>query len=144
MPISVTTITTSATQTKQFAKTFARSFASPCLILLEGDLGAGKTTFVSGFVQGLRGGSKVRVQSPTYALARSYATKPTLHHIDLYRLSETEMAIDLGIEHLIEDEEAFVIVEWPERLPHQRFINAISVELQQGDKPNTRVITVNR
>jgi tRNA threonylcarbamoyladenosine biosynthesis protein TsaE len=109
--------TTSAACTRRVAAELARLLHAPALLLLEGDLGAGKTTFVQGLVQGLPGGSGVRVQSPTFALARTYATTPPVHHLDLYRLDEEGAAHDLGLLDMAADPEALTCVEWAERAP---------------------------
>jgi tRNA threonylcarbamoyladenosine biosynthesis protein TsaE len=107
--------------TERFAAALARALRPPLLILLEGDLGAGKTTFVRGFVRALEGGSRVTVQSPTFALARTYATTPPVHHLDLYRFDQGSLADGRGLEELglldmLEDRGAISLVEWPRDL----------------------------
>lgn len=91
----------------------ARLLRPPCLVVLRGDLGAGKTTFVRGFVEALQGGSKACVSSPTYALANTYPTRPVVHHLDLYRLDPATDLWDLGLAELMVDETALTCVEWP-------------------------------
>ena len=82
------------------------------LLLLEGELGSGKTTFVRGLARGL--GSVDAVQSPTFTLVRIYKGRIPLAHVDLFRLqSATELA-DLGLEELLD--QAVVAVEWGDRL----------------------------
>lgn len=114
------TTTSSASQTEAWAGALARSLSSPLVILLDGDLGAGKTTFVRGFVRGLPGGDRVVVQSPTFALMRRYATTPPVRHLDLYRLQDSAGSghgaahgdVDsLGL--LDELDDGFTLVEWP-------------------------------
>lgn len=109
--------TRSAAATRRVAGALARALAPPCVVLLRGDLGAGKTTFVQGFVASLRGGAPLRVTSPTYALARTYETTPRVHHLDLYRLEDESVAHDLGLLEMVDDPEALVVIEWPERAP---------------------------
>ena len=82
-----------------------------------GPLGAGKTTFVQGAVSDLQSTKTFRVKSPTYALWHSYPTKPVLHHLDLYRLSDEEDIYAMGIEEALNDEDAIVCVEWADRCP---------------------------
>lgn len=110
------TTTSSAAATRTFARTLATRLRPPLVLRLEGPLGAGKTSFVQGFVQGLAGGGDVVVQSPTYALMRSYPTKPPVHHLDLYRLHEAgcdphDSLEALGIIDALDD--GFTLVEWP-------------------------------
>lgn len=109
--------TTSATATKRVAAKLAFWLEPPVVLALEGPLGAGKTTFVQGLVAALPGGARLRVQSPTFALARTYATTPAVHHLDLYRLDDDSAARDLGLLEMAADESALTCVEWPERAP---------------------------
>lgn len=89
------------------------------LILLEGPLGAGKTTFVRGLVAAL-GGDPGEVCSPTFVVLESYAVAASgirrLHHADLYRLRGTDTAPleQIGLGEVIEDREGVTAVEWPE------------------------------
>ena len=110
--------TASEEETEAFAAELALQVTAPLVILLDGDLGAGKTTFTRGFVGALPGGAGVLVQSPTFALARTYATTPPVHHLDLYRLdSGVERALEeLGIIDMLSDDNAFALVEWPRDL----------------------------
>lgn len=109
--------TTSAAATKRLAATLASVLEPPVVVALEGPLGAGKTTFVQGLVGSLPGGDALRVQSPTFALARTYPTTPAVHHLDLYRLDDEDAARDLGLLDMAADEAAITCVEWPERAP---------------------------
>ena len=89
----------------------------PLCLALHGALGAGKTTFVQGLVHALEGGEDLRVQSPTFALARTYPSTPPVHHLDLYRLEDETACFDLGLADLLEDDGVFRCVEWPEMAP---------------------------
>lgn len=108
--------TRSEAETEAFAAEIARRVRPPLVLLLEGDLGAGKTAFVRGFVRALPGGERAVVQSPTFALARSYPTTPRVHHLDLYRLAGAHGLEELGLLELVHDEGAFCFVEWPRDL----------------------------
>lgn len=82
------------------------------LVLLHGELGVGKTTLARGLALGV--GYRGRVSSPTFALAHRYRGKRlTLHHLDLYRVARGEDA-ELGLEELLNDPHAAVVVEWPD------------------------------
>jgi tRNA threonylcarbamoyladenosine biosynthesis protein TsaE len=83
------------------------------VILLEGDLGAGKTTFARALLAALGVGE--RIKSPTYSLIESYAlTDLRVHHLDLYRIADAEELEWLGLPDLLEST-SLLLVEWPER-----------------------------
>jgi len=79
------------------------------VLVLAGDLGAGKTTLTQGFGEAL--GVKERITSPTFTIAQRHEGRLTLHHLDLYRLDHPREATDIGLEELI-DEGAVVVIEW--------------------------------
>lgn len=107
-------ITNSESETQKIGEVIAAGFKKGGLILLSGDLGSGKTTFVKGLATGL--GIKKRVISPTYIIHRSYISPSlTLNHLDLFRLSESSKAEELGIEDLI-CPDSITVIEWPEKL----------------------------
>src|SRR5256885_6911960 len=82
------------------------------VVLLTGELGAGKTTFVRGVAQGT--GSQAPVASPTFQLVRIYPGRVQLAHVDLYRIENSSELGDLGLEELAV--QGAVVVEWGERL----------------------------
>ena len=84
------------------------------MVLLIGNLGAGKTTLAKGIVVGRGAASADEVSSPTFTLIHEYA--PDLYHIDLYRLDEPREVATLGLEELF-DRDALVLIEWGERFP---------------------------
>lgn len=93
----------------------AASLAPGTTVLLEGDLGAGKTAFVRGLAEGL-GLDPAEVSSPTFTIVQEYrGGAVTLQHVDLYRLSPAEVA-DLALEDLL-DGHTVMAIEWAERLP---------------------------
>jgi tRNA threonylcarbamoyladenosine biosynthesis protein TsaE len=93
------------------------------VLLLQGDLGAGKTTLVQGIAWGLGLDRTRYAQSPTYAIALTYPTTPPLHHLDLYRFGEAPL--DHGLLDGYFSDDAITIVEWPsiaaDILPQQFF-----------------------
>ena len=105
--------TESEDQTVAAARRLAERLPPGALVLLTGDLGAGKTAFVRGLAAGL-GIDPDDVSSPTFTLIQEYAGARVLRHVDLYRLQGAE-ADDLGLDELNEDG-AVVAIEWAERL----------------------------
>jgi tRNA threonylcarbamoyladenosine biosynthesis protein TsaE len=106
--------TTSPEDTRAFAAALAMLLEPGDVVLLVGDLGAGKTTFTQGLAAGL--GVAEQVTSPTFTLVRPYACGAagavrTLHHADLYRLDHLQEVVDLGLGELVE-EQAVAVVEW--------------------------------
>lgn len=96
-----------------FANNFASVIQAPLVIHLEGDLGAGKTTFARALIQAL--GHPGRVKSPTYGLLEHYSLEfIQVLHLDLYRIGDPGELAFLGIEDLL-DERSVLLVEWPER-----------------------------
>ncbi len=103
--------------TDAIATELARRLRPGDLLLLTGDLAAGKTTFVRGLVRGL-GGDPDEVSSPTFVLVQSYPCRAggvrTVHHVDLYRLADSSHELrGIGVDDLMADPVAVVAVEWP-------------------------------
>jgi len=105
--------TRSEEETIAFARAFASQLRPGSIVLLLGDLGAGKTTFVRGLALGL-GLDPETVSSPTFTLIQEYRGNPSLYHVDLYRLQGAEVE-DLGLEELSAGN-AIVAIEWAEKL----------------------------
>ena len=105
-------VTDSPAATEAAAARLARHLRAGDLLLLEGPLGAGKTTFVRGLARGL--GSTADVMSPTFQLVRVYAGPLQLAHADLYRLEAAAELGQLGFDELLD--EGVLVVEWGDRL----------------------------
>ena len=100
--------------TSKLAIELARITSSGDTLLLEGEIGAGKTTFARAFIRAVVG-SDIEVPSPTYTIVQTYETESfEIWHCDLYRLTNSDEAFELGIEDAFK--EAVVLVEWPDRL----------------------------
>jgi tRNA threonylcarbamoyladenosine biosynthesis protein TsaE len=111
-------ISHSPEQTRAFGTQLGRLLGPGDLVLLNGDIGAGKTTFTQGLARGLQVTGPV--QSPTFTLvvehpARVNGGATRLYHIDLYRLSDAALAEGFGFDVYVDDASAITAVEWPER-----------------------------
>lgn len=108
------------------------------VVLLEGNLGAGKTTLTRGIGQGL--GASGTVQSPTFVLARTHRTKagPKLVHVDAYRLASAVELDDLDIDY----ERSIVVIEWPRDFLDGLVSEFLKVEIDRGAADDVRTVTI--
>jgi tRNA threonylcarbamoyladenosine biosynthesis protein TsaE len=105
-------VTRSEEETSTAGERFAAALHAGDVVLLHGDLGAGKTAFVRGVARGI-GAAADDVSSPTFTIIQEYRGRLTLHHVDLYRLSPVEVE-ELGLDELFEGG-GVVAIEWAER-----------------------------
>jgi tRNA threonylcarbamoyladenosine biosynthesis protein TsaE len=128
-------VTNSPAETEAAGEELGRDLKQGDLILLEGDLGAGKTTFVRGVARGA--GSSAHVASPTFQLVRVYPGLVQIAHVDLYRLEDGAGLGDLGLEELLD--QGAVVVEWGDRM--QTPTGALlSIEHLGGDRRRLRMV----
>jgi tRNA threonylcarbamoyladenosine biosynthesis protein TsaE len=121
------TITHSAEETIAFGRTLASALTPPLVILLRGDLGAGKTTLVKGIAEGFRAALAEDVTSPTFTLVHEYrGPHTTLYHIDLYRVDTERDLETLGLDDLVAPD-SILLIEWGEKFP--RFVRERNVEI---------------
>jgi tRNA threonylcarbamoyladenosine biosynthesis protein TsaE len=107
--------TASEAETVELGRRLAHELPSRGVVLLIGNLGAGKTTLAKGIVSGLGAAPPEDVSSPTFTLIHEYG-EGRAYHIDLYRLEEARQVESLGLEELF-DRDAMVLIEWGERFP---------------------------
>jgi tRNA threonylcarbamoyladenosine biosynthesis protein TsaE len=125
-------------ETAAAGRELARTLAPGSIVLLSGNLGAGKTVFVRGLAEGL-GIDPAEVTSPTFTLMQEHrGGRLPLYHVDLYRLRPAEVD-DLGLDE-VTLAGGVTAIEWPDRLP-RAFEEAIAVRLELGDAA-TRTITI--
>jgi tRNA threonylcarbamoyladenosine biosynthesis protein TsaE len=122
-------------ETIALGRELASSLTPPKLVLLRGDLGAGKTTLVKGIAEGFQAASQDEVTSPTFTLIHEYrGPRANLFHIDLYRI-DTQRELDtLALDDLI-SENSILLIEWGEKFPrivHERDVE-IGLEPLSGD-----------
>jgi tRNA threonylcarbamoyladenosine biosynthesis protein TsaE len=134
----VTIATHSEQETASAGRELAARVHAGDVVLLTGDLGAGKTAFVRGLAEGL-GIDASEVTSPTFTLIQEYSGgRLRLYHVDLYRLKPIEVD-DLGLDELT-GEGGVTAIEWPDRLPRP-FQGAIEVRIEHGHD-NQRTIHI--
>lgn len=122
------THTHSAEETIAFGRALASEWKSPLLVLLRGDLGAGKTTLVKGIAEGFQAASADDVTSPTFTLVHEYrGPRTTLYHIDLYRIDTERELETLGLDDLA-GPESILLIEWGEKFA--RFVRERDVEIR--------------
>lgn len=136
--------TNSAEETIALGRELASLLTAPKLVLLRGDLGAGKTTLVKGIAQGFQAASEEDVTSPTFTLVHEYrGPSATLYHIDLYRVDTPRELETLGIDDLMADN-SVLLIEWGEKFA--RFVRERDVEiaLERISENERRVMVVGR
>ncbi len=119
--------THSAEETTAFGRTLTDLLAPPKLVLLRGDLGAGKTTLIKGIAAAFEAAAEEDVTSPTFTLVHEYCgPRASLFHIDLYRVDTPRELETLGLDDLI-SENSILLIEWGEKFP--RFVRERDVEI---------------
>ncbi len=120
--------THSAEETTAFGRTLSDLLTPPKLVLLRGDLGAGKTTLVKGIAAAFNAAAEEDVTSPTFTLVHEYrGPHANLYHIDLYRVDTPRELETLGLDDLI-NEKSVLLIEWGEKFP--RFVRERDVEIR--------------
>ena len=127
-------------QTEKLAKKFATSLKAGDVVLLFGDLGAGKTTFTQFVFKAL--GVTEAVTSPTFAILKTYHGKFTLHHFDTYRIS-TEEAIEAGFDEILNEKDSVKFIEWSENIAALLPDKVKKVNIKYIDE-NTRIFDIER
>ncbi|MCB9376467.1 MAG: tRNA (adenosine(37)-N6)-threonylcarbamoyltransferase complex ATPase subunit type 1 TsaE [Microthrixaceae bacterium] len=128
--------TASVLETRDLAAALAELARPSDLLVLVGDLGAGKTAFTQGFGRGL--GIDEQITSPTFALVRSYTGRLDLYHLDVYRLEQVSEALDLGLSELLDDG-SVTVIEWGDTiapaLPHDYLEVHLRFDVPDGPAP---------
>jgi tRNA threonylcarbamoyladenosine biosynthesis protein TsaE len=131
--------TESEDETIALGERLAAALPARAVLLLIGNLGAGKTTLAKGIVRGLGAADASEVASPTFTLIHEYG-EGRVYHIDLYRIEERRQLATLGLEELLE-REAVILVEWGERF--ERFWPADRIEIRlRAPNPDARDIEI--
>lgn len=140
-------ITHSAEATFELAYAIGEALDESAVFLLQGDLGAGKTVFAKGLAAGLDI-DPAEVNSPTFTLVNAHAGRLKLYHLDLYRLAGSlDEIYELGLEEMLNESAAVVVIEWPERLGSFAVPDAYRVLLtgnEMDDGTDDRRIEISR
>jgi len=137
-------ITRSAEETFELAYRIGEAINEPTVFLLQGDLGAGKTVFAKGIGAGLDI-DPAEVNSPTFTIVNLHdgpGVRMRLYHLDLYRIAGGANEVyDLGLEEILAEPEAVIVIEWPERLGGFAIPNAYRVAIDDlgGDERSVSV-----
>ncbi len=144
MSIEETFVSHSEADTEEFAAHLAASLpAGNSILLLRGDLGAGKTVFARGFARGL--GITEPVSSPTYTIAQEYELPRggRLCHLDLYRISDAAAGLAFGVDEILDDPSNVVLIEWPDRIASLLPKEVIEISIRHLDD-HTRELRLTR
>jgi tRNA threonylcarbamoyladenosine biosynthesis protein TsaE len=138
------TITCSAEETIAFGRKLAADLLPPLIVLLRGDLGAGKTTFVKGIAEGFEAARADDVTSPTFTLLHEYrGPRTTLYHIDLYRIDTERELETLGLEDLIAPD-CILLIEWGEKFPRLQRDTNVEIALERVGETERRIQVTSR
>ncbi len=131
-------------ETAKLAKEIAKTIKRGALILLEGDLGTGKTLFTKYLLHTL-GVPLNKTKSPTYTYVKTHKTDQlNIHHLDLYRIENEDPLLREEINEMIGDKENIVIIEWANKMPHLKTENPQSLQIKfEYLTPLKRKITIN-
>lgn len=130
--------TTSEGETFELGRKMAAGFKGTEVVLLIGELGAGKTVFAKGIASGAGVADPHRVSSPSFTLVNIYEGRHRVFHIDLYRLEREAEIADLGWEDMLG--QGIVLVEWAEKLPFP--VKGITVKIEPAGGDDVRRITI--
>lgn len=128
--------TVTEADTREHAAYFAETLSSGDVVVLRGELGAGKTQFAKGIARGFWLDEE-EIASPTYALVNEYDIKMNdgsdgkLYHLDCYRFEKPEELLELGVEEYLYPKQAISIIEWPERIEQYLPEHYIEVHIEE-------------
>jgi tRNA threonylcarbamoyladenosine biosynthesis protein TsaE len=142
----------SSEETKKLGFDIAQKLKrGPAVFALQGDFGAGKTTFTQGFLKGL--GSKKRATSPTFVLMRRHGLGSgtrggkkfkNVFHIDAYRLKKPEHLAALELDVILNEPGNIVLIEWPEQAKKFLPKHTVWIKFKYGKNENERIVTIKR
>jgi len=136
-------ITHSAEETMALGSKLAPTLKNARMVILRGDLGAGKTTLVKGIAEGLHAGSHDDVTSPTFTLIHEYQGPDiNLFHVDLYRIDTPRELDTLGLDELFAEDGNLVLLEWGEKVPRFQKEREVEISIERrGDQERKIMVT---
>lgn len=131
-------VTHSPAETIEFGRKLAGEIRPPCLIILEGQLGSGKTTLAKGIISGLGVAREEEVTSPSFTLVHEYGGDVKAYHVDLFRIEDSRELATLGLEDLW-SQPTVVLVEWGERLGDNAPTPGVRIQLEYLEIEDRRI-----
>src|SRR5438270_9095711 len=133
-------VTHSAEETIAVGRQLVPSLAAPKIVVLTGDLGAGKTTIIKGIAEGFKAESQENVTSPTFTLIHEYeGPSAMIYHIDLYRVDSQRQLETLGIDDL-RDERSLILLEWGEKFERFRKEADAEIRIERIGENDRRIV----
>jgi tRNA threonylcarbamoyladenosine biosynthesis protein TsaE len=132
-------VSRSEEETIRWGRELAARLVPPVLVLLTGELGAGKTTLAKGLVAGLGAAREEDVTSPTFTLVHLFHDHSKVYHVDLYRVTSARDFETLGLEDVLA-EPAVVVVEWAEKFLLRSDWPVIRIRLEHVDEGSRRIV----
>lgn len=136
--VSQTFITHSTEDTIARGRELAAKMKPPLLVLLSGELGAGKTTLAKGIISGLGAAAEEDVTSPTFTLVHTFIGPVKVFHVDLYRVNGVQEFDSLGLEDIFA-EPAIVLIEWPERMRLRTDWPVVRLDLEHAGEDDRKI-----
>jgi tRNA threonylcarbamoyladenosine biosynthesis protein TsaE len=132
-------VTNSVEETVAFGRKLAEELSPPLLVLLRGELGAGKTTLVKGIAEGFQAASADEVTSPTFTLVHEYrGPRVKVYHIDLYRIETEKQLETLALDDL-SAEDSVLLIEWGEKFPRLRRDRDLEIALERVGETGRKI-----
>lgn len=132
-------LTHSAEETTALGKRLAAELAPPKLVVLSGELGAGKTTLIKGIAQGFEAAREEDVTSPTFTLVHEYrGPAVNVYHIDLYRVDTERELMTLGLDDLMETN-SVLLIEWGEKFPRFQRERDVEIRIERLGEDERRI-----
>ena len=133
-------LTRSAEETIAFGRKLATDLSPPLMVLLRGDLGAGKTTLVKGIAEGFGAARADDVTSPTFTLVHEYRGPDViLYHVDLYRIDTQRELETLGLDDLLAPN-CILLIEWGEKFPRLQREQTLEIALERVAETERRIV----
>jgi tRNA threonylcarbamoyladenosine biosynthesis protein TsaE len=134
-------ITHAAEETVALGRKLAPMLKSARMVILRGDLGAGKTTLVKGIAEGLQAASQDDVTSPTFTLIHEFrGPEVNLFHVDLYRVDTLRELETLGLDELFAEDGSLVLLEWGEKFPRFEKERDVEISIERSADQERKIL----